>query len=123
MGAREILILGLCCAAVIALIGLPISYFSRRLFAPSATPLSPLIFAAIGFILSQGVLFSVTLGFISMNGGNAFDSTIDILYIREWRTLTAAFAITGAVIGALSLINKNAEQDGAEQPATRSDSK
>ncbi|MGJ8678407.1 MAG: hypothetical protein ACSHX0_12890 [Akkermansiaceae bacterium] len=110
MGMREILILGLCCAVVIAVVGLPISYLARRLFARSATMISPLIFGAIGFILSQAILFLITLVFLSTNGGNALDSTISILYEREWRALTAAFAATGAVIGALSLINKKAEQ-------------
>jgi len=110
MGVREILIMGLCCAVVIAVVGLPISYLTKRLFAQSATTISPLIFGVIGFILSQAILFLITLVFVSMHSGNALESTIQMLYVGEWRSLTAGFAATGSVIGALSLINKESEQ-------------
>ncbi len=112
MGLWQILILGLCCAVVIAVVGLPISYFARRLFARSATRFSPLIFGFVGCILSQAILFLITFVFISIhNSGNALESAINILYVREWRSLTAAFAATGAVIGALSLIYKEPDKN------------
>jgi hypothetical protein len=110
IGIWEILILGLCCAVVIAAVGLPISYLTRHFFARSATKFSSLIFGLIGCILSQAILFLVVLVFISMhNSFNALESAVKFLYVGEWRSLTAAFAATGAVIGVLSLIYK--EQD------------
>ncbi len=110
LSAKSVLGTGLCCAVVIAVVGLPISYASRRIFTPSANKYSSVIFGSIGFVLSQAILFLILFIISGLSSGKALEITLELMYESEWRMLTVAFAVTGGVIGALSLNRKDAEQ-------------
>ena len=122
MGVQEVTILFLCTIPVISVIGFPISYLCQRQFASLRSPITAVVFGVLGVLISQIVLVVIVFAFIASDGSNALGSTFNILYEREWRFITFAFALAGAVIGYISMSGKTAaEQDGADQPATRSE--